>query len=109
MKKTLSVIVAIVLITGVSAVAWADGTSFMITGQGTSENQQFSSDALQQADDQAKDNATSECINVLNNQPGDARNVHVYYHATWKQRDGLFGAVANATGTCYISSSGTRR
>lgn len=102
--RTIAFVVPAVLVCLASSAAHAqNSTRFMITGNGSSNSQQSSSEALEQADQQARDNATANCVNILTGDPGQPENVHINYHATFKQRDGLFGATSQAVGMCKVT------
>ena len=87
------------------AVRTAGAQSFMVTGNGSSANQEHSADALDQADQQAKDNATASCVSLLTGEKGNVENLRINFHAAFRQKNDLFGATSQAIGTCKIGGS----
>lgn len=96
--------VALTMLSGGMALEAGAAMSFMITGQGMSNNQQYSADALSQAEQQALDNATAQCDTNMTGNPGRVSGLRIVYRSTYRQNNGLFGAVANASGTCIVGS-----
>lgn len=89
----------------IAATAQAQTASIMISGVGTSSNQQYSADALAQADQQAKDNASAQCVSIVTGTPGVVENLRITAHATVLERNHLFAATASALGMCQIRTT----
>jgi len=90
------------LLIGLSSVAVAGSTVVMVTGSGASSNQQYSSDAYNQAEQQAIGNATASCASYAAIYKGTGTVTPSANTATYRQSNGLFGATSFASGTCQI-------